>query len=204
MIPNMNVDNLFPVLYNGINPIIKSMFGVISFPFAQIIVFTMYCSGFEKNASPWKIYIISLAVASFLIWINSVAGLFVSGPDVISSAYFSSYDAFARINIGNFIQRFESLSAIIYTLGVFLKASIYLLCITKGIGKIFNFEDYSFINTLSCLIIINMTNILHKNVQDNFYWLFNIWPYYSFLFQGILPIFIWISIEIIYKKDYVS
>ncbi|WP_187296200.1 GerAB/ArcD/ProY family transporter [Tepidibacter mesophilus] len=199
MIPDMNVQNLFPVLYNGVGPIIKATFGVVSFPFAQIIVFTIYCSGFEKNASAWKIYIISLAVGALLILMNSVAGLMVLGADGINSTYFSSYDAFARINIGNFIQRFESLSAIIYTLGVFMKSSIYLLCITKGIGKLFDFEEYNFITTLSCLIIINMSNILHKNVEDNFHWIFNIFPYYSFLFQGILPIFIWVSAEIYMK-----
>ncbi|WFD09081.1 GerAB/ArcD/ProY family transporter [Tepidibacter hydrothermalis] len=203
MIPKMDVGNLFPVFYNGIPPIIKATFGVVSFPFAQIIVFTMYCSGFEKNSSAWRIYIISLTIGSFLILINSVAGLLVSGSDVIGSTYFSSYDAFARINVGNFIQRFEILSAAIYTLGVFMKSSIYLLCITKGIAKLFNFKEYNFVTTLSCLIIVNMSNILHKNVQDNFYWLFNIWPYYSFLFQGILPVFIWISVEI-YKKDYAT
>lgn len=203
MIPDMDIDNLFPAFYNGIDPIIKSTFAVVSFPFAQIVVFTMYCSGFEKNASAWKIYIIGLAVGFFLILISSVAGLLVSGSDVIGSTYFSSYDAFARINIGNFIQRFESLSATIYTLGVFMKSSIYLLCITKGISKLFDFKEYNFMITLSCLIIVNMSNVLHKNAEDNFHWLLNIWPYYSLLFQVILPVFIWISAEL-YKKDYAS
>lgn len=196
LIPKMNINNIRPVLYNGINPVLKGAFGALSFPFGQTVLFTMFFSKFERRKSPYKVYTIGLLIGGLLLLITSLTNILVLESDTASILYFPSLATSSIISIGNSAQRFEVISAIIFITGQFLKISLLILCSCKGISKIFGCNDYRFIATPMVLLMINVCYLLHDSIMDFYEWVAELLPYYSLPFQVFFPIIIWITAEI--------
>ena len=196
LIPDMNINNLHPVLYEGIKPVLKGAFSIFTFPLVQTVVFTMVFSNFKKKKSPYKVYIIGLLLGVTYLAILSITNILVLGVDTATSMYYPSYSTVSRINIGNLLQRLEVIIAIVFVLGGFIKISLLLLCCCKGITKIFGFKDYRFIIIPISLLVINLSFFQYDSIMYYFEFNRDIWPYYHFPFQVIFPIIVWIAAEI--------
>ncbi|WP_432403170.1 GerAB/ArcD/ProY family transporter [Wukongibacter sp. M2B1] len=195
IIPEMQINNIQPILYKGIKPVIKGAFSTFAFPFAETVVFTMFFSTFKRKISPYKVYITGLLIGGIVMFTISLANLLVLGANTASVTYYPSYATIARLNIGRFLRRLEVIVASVFLLGAFIKTSIFLLAACKGVCKIFSFTDYRFIVTPIALLIMNLSYLQNNNIMEIFEWVTEIWPYYAFSFQVILPVIIWFIAE---------
>ncbi|WFD10805.1 GerAB/ArcD/ProY family transporter [Tepidibacter hydrothermalis] len=200
LIPDIDVNNLLPILYDGIQPVAEGAFSSFSFPFGEVVVFSMAFSTFKKINSSYKIYTLGLLIGGSILTVTSLITISVIGVNIASNSYFPAYKSISLIDIGDLLQRLEIVMAIAYTLGVFVKISIYLLATSKGIVKLFGFNNHRFIVTLVSLLIINLSYFVHDSIMYNMEWTSEIWTYYAFPFQVIFPIIIWITAEIKRKK----
>lgn len=200
LIPNMNINNIRPVLYNGIKPVVKGAFGTVSIPFAETVAFTIAFSKFKTQKSPYRIYIIGLLLGGIGLFIISLANILVLGTDSTLILYYPSYSTVKKINIGEVLQRLEVVVALVFILGGFIKVSITLLAACKGVTKIFRCNYYQFIVTPIALLILNLSYFEFDSVMEYMDWNKKIYPYYAFPFQVILPIIIWISAEVKKKQ----
>jgi len=48
LIPDMNISRIKPILNNGVMPLLKGAFSSFSFPFGEVVVFTMVFSNISK------------------------------------------------------------------------------------------------------------------------------------------------------------
>lgn len=200
LIPDMNINNIKPVLHNGIKPVLRGAFGVLSFPFLDTIAFTMIFNGFKRKESPYKIYICSLLIGGLMVLATSTINLLVLGIDSASNLYYPSHTTGTRIDVGMGIQRVEVIATIIFLLGSFIKVSICLMATCKGVVKIIGCKDYRFIVIPVSLLTINLCYFEFDSVMSYFEWAVDIYPFYAFLFQVILPVIIWIVAEIKKKR----
>ena len=118
--------------------------------------------------------------------------------------YFPSYVAISRVNIGNFLQRLEISVTIVFILSGFIKISICLLAATKGVSKLFGCKDYRFLVTPVGLLMVNLAYLVYDSIMEMFEWAQEIWPYYAFPFQVVLPLIILIAVEVkarLQKRD---
>ncbi len=194
-IPNMEPENLLPIMGNGLAPILKGAFSVFTFPFGELVVFLLVFDSLSKPESAMKVYLKALFFGGFFIAFVGLRNVMVIGES-IDNVYFPSYSAVSRINIGNFIQRLEVSVIIIFILSGFIKISICLLSSAKGLAKLFEFKDYRFLVIPVSLLMINLSDILFDNTMEMSEWSQEVWPYYAFPFQVILPIVILIAIEV--------
>lgn len=199
LIPEMEIENIQPVLYYGWNPVLKGAFGTFAFPFTQIMVFTIIFKDFKTKKSPYKVYTRGLLIGGLIILVISTVNILVLGVDLTSSTYYPSHESSTKVAVGAIIQRTEIVMSVSFVIGAFIKSSIYLLAATKGISKIFKYSNYRFIVIPISLLMINLSYFLHDSIMDYFHWILNIWTYYSIPFQIILPIIVWITAEI--KKN---
>ncbi|WFD10173.1 GerAB/ArcD/ProY family transporter [Tepidibacter hydrothermalis] len=202
LIPDINMNNISPTLYNGAKPVMQGAFIVFLFPFTQILPFTMAFSTFKRKTSPYKVYTVGLIIGGILIFVISVTNILVLGINQASIVYHPSYFTTGRIDIGNFVQRVEVIITTIFSLGAFIKISIYLLGACKGVVKIFGYVDYRFIVMPIALSMLNLSCFIVDNIMEFWEWTDEVWKYYGLFFQVILPIIIWITCEI--KKNRVS
>lgn len=202
LVPKMNINNVRPILYNGIKPVIKGAYEVFIYPFGETVVFTVAFSVLKSKKSIYKIYIQGLMVGGIFLLTTSLTIILVIGIENASILYYPAYEAIKRIDVGNVLQRVEVISGVIYLVGCFIKISIYLLATCKGVAKVFECNNYRFIVIPISLLVVNLAYFEFDSIMSFNEWIFEVWIYYAFLFIVILPIIIWIAFVI--KKKQLS
>ena len=192
----MDISRLKPILSNGITPILKGAFSSFSFPFGETVVFTMVFSNISKVKNYKKTFIIGLLIGGGLIFLATLRNIILLGSETLSRVYFPSTMAISLIQLGEVLERLEMLVAIIFLVCVFVKINICIFAVCNGISKVFGFNDYKFIATPVVLLMISFSFIVYKSNMEMSFWAFNIWPYYSFLFEVIIPLVVLILAEI--------
>ncbi|WBW99189.1 GerAB/ArcD/ProY family transporter [Oceanirhabdus sp. W0125-5] len=199
MFNSLNINNILPILNYGIKPVFKGAYEVLMFPFTQIIVFVIACSDSFKKNSHYNVYLKGLLLGGLGLLILSLVTVLVLGSDSAGRLYYPSYETWLRIKIVGF-QRMEIVHGVMFVIGAFIKVSIFLMATCKGISKIFGLKDYRNIVTPVALIAIILAQFQFHSVMHYFEWNDEVWYYYAFPFQVILPIIIWIVVEIKKKR----
>jgi spore germination protein KB len=94
------------------------------------------------------------------------------------------------------LERLEMLVAVIFLVCTFVKVCICVFAVCNGISKVFGLNDYKFIATPVVLLMLSFSFIVYKSTMEMTFWAFNIWPYYAFPFEVIIPLVVFIMSEI--------
>jgi spore germination protein KB len=194
-VTQMHLQYIEPILYNGLSPVLKEGFSAFAFPFAEAVIFLGILGNLQSKKSYYKIYLTGLLVAGGIIIILVLRNIFLLGNQ-LSNYYFPSHVAVSRIQLGDFLQRIEVTVAFIFVVGVFIKTSLCLLFTCKGIAKLFHLNDYRSIVIQTGLLMVYLAYILYDDIIEMHFWAFSVYKYYSFPFQVILPLLIFIIAEL--------
>lgn len=201
LIPKFKIDNLKPVLYNGMQPVLDAAFSVFTFPFAETVICTVIFSYVKSGNKPYKIYLWSILAGTSILLVTSVRSLLVLGEESYKINFFASYMSARLVKIGDFLERIEVLVAIVFLVGGFVKISICLLAAAKGIADMFSISDHrQFAAPLGMLMIIYSLTVF-KSTVEMFAWSKNVYKYYAFPFEVIFPLIVWIAAEVNVRKN---
>ncbi|NLB79748.1 MAG: endospore germination permease [Clostridiaceae bacterium] len=195
-IPLFNFSNLKPVLYDGLQPVLKVSFGVFTFPFAELVVFLCLMGKIRRNSSIYKIYYSSLLFGGILLLVISLRSVLVLGVPNILIQNFASYASSRLIRIGSFIQRIEASIALVFMISGYTKATVCLYAVTKGVSHLFNIKDYRKMAAPIGILLALYSIIVHSDAAELIEWATDIYPYYAIPFQIIIPVIVWITAEI--------
>lgn len=198
---NMELDNLRPVLYNGILPVLDGATSVVSFPLCETVVFMGLFSSLQTKKSPYKVYLLGLIIGGTLLLMVSTATLLSLGSQIVSTKYFPNYASVRKISISNFIQRIEATLAVTTLFTGFIKISVCLLVATKGFAKLFKFDDYRFMVFPMGMLTLVLSTLSYKNIMEMITWGGSLWKYYALPFELLFPIIIFIGAEIKHRKN---
>lgn len=194
--PQMNIDNILPILYNGVKPFLQGTIEALVFPFGDAVVFLMVFFALKPKASINSIFIKGLIWGGFLIAVVSLAEILVLGQDIYSSTYYPNHTVASKVSMGDFLQRMEVITAVSTLTSFFLKISVCLLAVTNGISKIFGFKNYRFLVTPIALLICNWSYFIFDSTIYKARWISQNTVYFFLPFQVALPIIILIAAEI--------
>lgn len=199
MLNEADVNDLKPFLYGGFKPVFKAAFGVVTFPFTDVIVFLLMFPAIKKGNSRYKIYLTALYVVGPLLLITSTANLMVLSPAFAENIMYPTYYSLSVARIGSFINRLEVIAASIFCMAVFFKISLFLLGTCKGISYMFNMKNYRVLVFPIALLMVNFSFFSFNSLTQYQDWAINGWPYYSVIFTIILPLLVLIILEIRYR-----
>jgi spore germination protein KB len=199
-IPHWNINHLKPILGNGVAPILKGGFNAFSFPFSESVVLLGAFFSLKTKKSPYKIYLKGTIFAGLLLAILTVRNILILGG-ILPKLYFPSYTAVSRISIGDFLQRIELTVALVLVFGVFIKSSICLLVTSIGIAKLFNLHDFRSIIIQTGLLMVYFSYTIYEHTYEMRTWAFEVYPYYAFPFQVIIPLLMLLIAEIKVRFD---
>lgn len=203
-IPSLKPENLLPIMYNGYKPILQGAFSALTFPFGELVVFMMIFDSLQKQNSSYRVYLTSLVIGGLVLLYSTIRNIMVIGGDNLGVVYFPSYTVISRVNIGDFLQRLEISVSLEFVLSGFVKISVCLLAATKGLSKLLGLNDYRILVTPVGILMANVAYILYDSTMEMMEWATDIYPYYAFPFQVILPLIILFTVEIkarMKKKD---
>ncbi len=135
------IENLQPVLEKGWEPVIKTAFPLtLTFPFGEIIVFTMIFPFLNQKEKLFKIGVAALTFSGILLMLTMTLILSVLGPTLSSESQFPLMDAIAKVNIADIIQRLDPIALAILIIGIYFKITIFYFGGMYGFEKLIQIE----------------------------------------------------------------
>lgn len=199
-IPIADFQNIKPVLYNGVEPVLDAAVSALTFPFGETVVLLFMFGSLKKGSSPYKVLFWSLLIGGGSLLLVTVRSLIALGESNTSILYFASYASVRLINIGNFLERIEISVAIIFLLSGFIKVSICLLAACSGVAKVLNFPQHRQVVAPVGLVMLMISIIAFSNSTEMFEWAEKYFRYYALPYEVIFPVIIWIGAEIKARK----
>ena len=197
----IKLDNLKPVLENGWIPVIQSAFPLtVTFPFGEIITFTMFMPYLKKTEIAKKVGLPAMAFAGLTLTVIAIVNIAILGTSVVERATYPILTAVSYINIANFIQRLDSLIVIVMVLGGFIKITVFFFCAVLGAADLFKVKKTDTLTYPIAVIMVIISVWMAPNFLEHYKEGLDIVPYYLHIpLQIVLP-FLLLVIALIQKK----
>lgn len=133
--------NLKPVLENGILPVIKEGWILITFPYGESIVLTMLFPAVVEKTKVKKAVVFGTVFLGIILSINSILFISVLGVSHASSSLLPLAQTLRIMKIGEVFDRLDVLIILILLMGAFIKVCFYLYGTILGIAQIIKLKD---------------------------------------------------------------
>lgn len=196
LIPVYDISNFSPFLGQGIKPVLKTAFSIVTFPFGETVLFLMIFPYLNKKENIFKTAYLSILIAGLILINITVRDLMVLGPDMLFRTVFPPAISTKLIPFGNL----DPLIAVNLLIGGGAKISICLYAAVTGITQLLNLKNYKLFVLPALTIIVTLSIWIYDNVLQMIYWAADIYPYYAIPFQVIIPVII-LVISLIRKAE---
>lgn len=198
-IKNMDINNLKPIFYNNLKPVLVGAYSVLVFPFSETVLFTVVFASVETKLNPAKLYLISIFIAGFILFVLMLTNTMVLGYPLIECLYFPTYARAAIIEAGKFFSRVEILVSGNFIVFGLVKATVCLYVGCKGLARLFKISSHKKLAAPLSLIMSVGSAFLFENTMQMFngvrYYLI-----YAPFFEFVIPLTIFILLKIKLRK----
>ncbi|MPN20882.1 hypothetical protein SDC9_168261 [bioreactor metagenome] len=184
------------MLYDGIAPVAHGALLTFIFPMTYVVGFLTVLPLQKDKNSFYKVFLFGLLIGALILFVIYIGVILVLGPYNAASFYYPSYIKVSMINIGNFLQRLDILTAVVYVCGIFIQTCVFLMGACKGFAKLFAFSDYRFIVWPIAILAITLAHYEPGSVMHYFEYGTQVWPYYILLYETVFPFLVWVVAEI--------
>ncbi|MBP2643527.1 MAG: spore gernimation protein [Firmicutes bacterium] len=139
--PNIHLDNIQPVLSHGITPVAKGALMYITISSCSLLHFLLLVPFCNNQKKAGKSLMIAGIAGCGLGFFFNLCTLLVLGVVQTTTALYPSYLVITKINIGDFLTRFEAVGAMFWLISSFFAIIIYLYAVVQGVVQIFNLKD---------------------------------------------------------------
>lgn len=190
LISSMEMNNILPMFEYGWKSIVLASFTLLSFPYFESVLFLFFLSNI-KDRKKWKqIVIKSTFVTSIIFLFVIFVTIGVLSEGVVSNTKYPTYFVVRTIRIGDFLERFEVLIAVLWYILVFFRLSLVLYVSAYGMASAFRLKDHRSLFIPLALIGLIMAKVVWPDATAPFNML-QVWPYYTSIFGIFFPLFIW-------------
>ncbi|WP_129730996.1 GerAB/ArcD/ProY family transporter [Ectobacillus funiculus] len=135
----VHIDRLFPILENGIIPVLKGAFpDPILFPFGQLVLFLMYWNYLNDKDDIVKISIRAYVFVGIFLTILSILNIAILGVPYVSVSNLPLLASVRLIQIADFLERFDAFVVLLLYVGIFIKVTLWYLAAVLGLGRLLN------------------------------------------------------------------
>ena len=183
----IELHNLEPVLGDGLKPVIKTIFpSLVSFPFGELVVFTVILSSVTEFKKSKKVLFISVLISGGFLIMGSLLMMFTLGVDVMQNANFPLLSAARRVAIGQFIERIDPLVVFIMMLGILVKSTVYFYAGLKGLEYVFQ-VPYRYFTVPISMIVATFSILTTANFAQFLDWKVTLTHYLNPPIQLAIP-----------------
>lgn len=202
-LPNIELNNVQPVLAEGLMPIWPSVLSFLSIAFLPDIVLLMFAPVYIQNAKDAQKGLFAGAIMGGMMLFMTIAlSVLVLGADLTARNLYPTYVLAKKINIGDFLQRMEAIIAIVWFISLYFRITIYMYVVTLGIGQIFHLNDVRTLALPLGMILIVTSLIVSPNVSYIQRWDNETWIPYTLSIGLFLPLLLLIVYTI--RKNSIS
>lgn len=198
-IDDMNFNYLYPIFEHSPAELALTAFQIVSFPFAESVLFLFLLGHLKKGKSPYKVMFYGALIAGVLLFLIVVRNTAVLGM-YLEKVYFSSFNVARIIRVSTFLTRIEGIITFNLLLAGITKITVCLIAAAKALKGIAGIGSSKKIVFPLALLAMVISGYIYQNTTQMFDFI-DTYKFYAIPFQIVLPLIIWITAEIKSRKD---
>jgi len=197
VLPKVNIQNLQPVLENGIIPVLKASVFMIPFTtFPLITLMMIFPVNLVDLSQAKKSLFKGYLLASFLIFIIVFMTILVLGSNITAKSQFPAYLLAKEVDVANIFTRLEFIISTIWLITQFMVSILFFYAGVKSLSELLGLKDYRKIVMPLGLVILVMSIIVFPDTIYRANWDSIIWTPYAATFGLVIPLIMLIVIFI--------
>ncbi|MCA0988355.1 GerAB/ArcD/ProY family transporter [Guptibacillus algicola] len=166
-ITHYHPEYLQPVLLSGWKPVLHATYVGIGFPYMDIMYFAMILPYLKREKDkPFKRWMYAgLLLNGIILAVTIIASIMVFGP-MVTYEKFPIFQLARIIEIGEIIQRVESVFGIALIIGTYMKITMMLFIINEIITQLFDLSNKrAFVFPLGLLVYLFSTTSFNNEIE---------------------------------------
>jgi spore germination protein KB len=189
VIPNIDLNNILPILEKGVIPPLKGTLPLLSFTALPTIILNMiYPSNITNIKTTRKSLFTGYLVGMSITFISVLMCNLVLGPTITASSRFPVYLLTKEINVGMIFTRLEALVVIVWLLTIFNNAVFFFYGGMLGLAQLLQLKNHKSIILPLGLIVTVASGFIYKDVPYEIKWDTEVWPPYILTIGLFLPL----------------
>ena len=188
VIPHIKVENLFPILEDGMKPVIRGAIPFIGFPFMENIFFLMIIPYVKDQARVGRSLVTGVIIGWFILFILTILTIVVLGTEITATEMYPSYMLAQKIDIGKLFERIEITIAVAWFITSFFRVCFYFYCVIAGISQMLKLADSRSLTIPLAMIVVVLSIISSPNTSYLMKIDLTIIPYFNSTFGLVIPV----------------
>ncbi|WP_181350076.1 endospore germination permease [Thalassobacillus sp. CUG 92003] len=189
--PQINLDNLQPILGGGIKPILSSSLTYLGTPLLEMVIFLMVFPYVKEKKKAGRAWILGALIGGLILTLVTLFSVLVMGSDLTALNAYPSYELAKKINLAGFLEGVEIIVAIIWMLTIFFKLVIIYFACSLGTANFLNMEDYRPLLLPTGMGMVVLSIVAYPDVAYFEAFLGETWFLYALTHGMLLPLIIW-------------
>lgn len=188
LLPDIQADNLLPILAEGWQPVVEGSVFLMAYPFAELLCFLVIAPSVVRQGSLMKPLLTGAFIGGMILLIILLMSILVLGPTLVVMKIFSTYNLAQKISIGDFLERLEAILAFMWFVTIFFKTALYFYAINLGAAQWLKLKNYRVLTLPFAMILLAL---LRASVPNFIYYndvIVRFWPFLDFTFGLLLPL----------------
>ena len=169
----IDVNNLKPILGEGILPVIKAAFTeTLYFPFGETVVFAMIFPYLNNSRKARIAGLTAIGLSGINLTLVMLMNISVLGVNLTSRAPFPLLATIQMIQVAEFIERLDIFFMLALIIGGFFKIGIFFYAVVTGVANLFSIESHTRLCYPMALVVlllsITMASSFAEHVKEGY------------------------------------
>ncbi|MET3289387.1 UNVERIFIED_CONTAM: spore germination protein KB [Brevibacillus sp. OAP136] len=187
LLPQIKMDNLQPMLENGIKPVIHGSLRNFNYPFVELVVFLMLIPNIQPTKEIQKGFALGALIGGVVLIMIVALSILVLGPSITQIQIFPGYALATKISVANAIQRVEAIVAIMWFVTIYFKLTIYFYASNLMMVQLFRLQSSHILLVPLAVFMDPFSRIIAPNFSY-YLSLGKTWPLFNITFGILLPL----------------
>jgi spore germination protein KB len=188
LLPQAHMENIQPVLAEGIKPVLRGSISASTFSSGQLIVFLMIMPYVNQPKKILKGFFTGTLMGGVALIILIIITILVLGADATSSNMYPSYSLAKKINIGKFLERIEAILALMWFVTIFFKILLFFYGFVLGLSQVLKLKEYKSLTLPAAMILMVLSTLIAPNITYYNNVIARYWPFYDYTVNVLFPL----------------
>ncbi len=164
--PNMDLNNLLPILENGAKPmIIHSLAPIGVFGEAALVVL-LALPGLNHPEKAKKAVMYGFLINTLMVSSVAAGIVAVFGPSEAAQLFFPTISQIRTISIANFFERLDVIMSVLFILTMLVKTGFFFYGCLTGSAHLFKLKDYKLLILPLGAVVLSLSMFVVENIVD--------------------------------------
>lgn len=201
--PAMKVENITPILENGVMPIFKGAITPVGW-FGEVVSMAFLLPFVNKLPKAKKPFYLGILFSGLVFTFVIIGSISVFGPDITKNTSFPTLAVAREVNLANFLERIESLLIATWIIWNFIKTGVFYYISVLILSQWLKLDNYRpVVFPMGIIIALVAEAFFMTSIQLSDF-LAKVYGIYASIFELLIPGFLFIVALLRRKKAVTS